>query len=170
MNLKRIIMRREGFTLLEVMIALSVLAVGLLATINLIAISVKSGRVGKDTTIANNIAKQLLEDMKNTGYTKALNNMKPRAISSGGATIYTFGNRSSFGTLLPNLSTIQWVNTSNKNYKIAVVVHEQNPMHNLASVRVRVFWQTIETVSQGNATVSASKTHSVSYNTYFSMI
>lgn len=148
----------EGFTLIEVMIALAVLAVGILGAIDMVGVSLKSGRAGKDLTIANNLAKQELEDMKNIGYTSAINNMQPHAVLSGYSTVYIFGNRSSFGTLLPNLSTIQWVSSSNKNFKIGVVVHENEPSHNLASVRVRVYWQTAE------------RSHKVSYDTFFSMI
>lgn len=53
--------RRQGLTLLEVMISLSILAFGLLAMLAMQASALKQGRYGRHTTLAAQVARDQME-------------------------------------------------------------------------------------------------------------
>ena len=145
----------KGFTLIEAMISAGILAVGLLATLQLMSVAVNGTRKGKDVTVATNLAKQVIEEMKNSGYATAINHMSSTFRNISG---YTFQNAT-----FPNpakqafpgeVIAQQQVNTSNKTYTILTDVTENSPMYKLVNVSVTVSWST------------AGKNHAITYRTY----
>jgi type IV pilus assembly protein PilV len=63
--------RRAGLTLIEVMIALSILAVGLLTLSSMQLQALRAGRGGKTDTIATTIAQDKMEDLRRKPWTHA---------------------------------------------------------------------------------------------------
>lgn len=61
----------EGFTLIEVMIALVILAVGLLALATMQIVSVRTNAFSSEMTYATMLAQQQLETLKNLNFTDA---------------------------------------------------------------------------------------------------
>lgn len=55
-----------GFTLLEVLIAIVVLSIGLISLAGLLTSTLKSTNLGKNTTVAANLAQQKMESIKMT--------------------------------------------------------------------------------------------------------
>jgi prepilin-type N-terminal cleavage/methylation domain-containing protein len=66
---KNIIMKeRSGFTLIEVMIALTILAVGLLALATMQIVSIRGNAFSTEMTYATMLAQSRLEQLRNTPY------------------------------------------------------------------------------------------------------
>jgi type II secretory pathway pseudopilin PulG len=148
-----------GFTLLEAMIATSVLAVGLLTSIYMVAYSVNARRTGKDVTIANNLVKEVVEGMKTLGYKQGIN-LLPHTVTDGANTLYTYDavEYPDPGKIIfPDVIVRQTVRTSNKRYHVVVHAVESTPKPELATVDVFVNW------------TSASVPHGIKATTYFNM-
>jgi prepilin-type N-terminal cleavage/methylation domain-containing protein len=63
--MRRVLFQNKGFTLMEVMIAILVLSVALLALAGLQMISIRGNSFGNRMTEAITLAKDLMEEMKN---------------------------------------------------------------------------------------------------------
>ncbi len=64
--MKRWLIKNKGFTLIEVLIAIVVLSIALLAMAGLQIISIRGNSFGNHMTEATTLAKDLMEEMKNT--------------------------------------------------------------------------------------------------------
>ncbi len=64
-----IVADQRGFTLLELMIALVVLAVGLLGIVGMIVISIRGNAFGSQMSQANTLAQAKIEELRNMTYT-----------------------------------------------------------------------------------------------------
>jgi prepilin-type N-terminal cleavage/methylation domain-containing protein len=60
--------RNEGFTLIEVMIAIVILTIGLLALVSVTVMVIKGNSLNRGITTATTLANQQLETLKNTSY------------------------------------------------------------------------------------------------------
>jgi len=60
--------RNEGFTLIEVMIAIVILTIGLLALVSVTVMVIKGNSLNRGITTATTLAIQQLETLKNTSY------------------------------------------------------------------------------------------------------
>jgi type IV pilus modification protein PilV len=58
----------SGFTMIEILVAVTILAIGLLGIASMMATSVKGGAYGRRTTVAENLAIQKLEQFRNLSY------------------------------------------------------------------------------------------------------
>lgn len=67
---------KAGFTLLEVMVAVFILGVGLLAIIHLFPIGLKASKISQDTTVASFLAQAKIEELKNTVWSNIGNESK----------------------------------------------------------------------------------------------
>jgi type IV pilus assembly protein PilV len=65
---KKINRKQSGFTLIEVMIALVILAVGLLALMTMQIVSIRANAFSSDMTYAGMLAQSRLEQLRNTAY------------------------------------------------------------------------------------------------------
>jgi prepilin-type N-terminal cleavage/methylation domain-containing protein len=61
--------RQEGFTLLEIVIAMAILAVGLLAVASMVHMVMLSNRMSRNMTSALNLAQGKIDDLRLTDYT-----------------------------------------------------------------------------------------------------
>jgi uncharacterized protein (TIGR02598 family) len=102
---------KRGFTLLEIVIALAILAIGLVGILSLFPVGFEASRRASMLTEATIHAQQKMEEFKQTGY-DGLN-------SSGGYTAFT------------DNSGLEW----------QVTVDEIDPPGNLKSVTLDVRWQ-----------------------------
>lgn len=64
----RLVRSQEGFSLLEVLVAITIFSIGLLATANMQALAIKGNGLSRTVTIASTIAQDLLERYKQLGY------------------------------------------------------------------------------------------------------
>lgn len=60
----------KGFSLLEVMVAVVILAFGLLAIMHLFPIGLRASKISQDTTVATFLAQQKMEKLRATKYTE----------------------------------------------------------------------------------------------------
>ncbi len=59
----------SGFTLIEILVAITILSIGLLGIASMMATSMRGGAFGRRTTVAENLALQKLEQFRNLSYT-----------------------------------------------------------------------------------------------------
>jgi type IV pilus assembly protein PilV len=110
MKSKPFISSEEGFTLLEIMIALVVLSVSLVALAGLQISAIRGNTFSKRMTTAVSIANEKMEQLKNSSYANILSE-----------------------------SSIQ-VNQSNMNFTRQVTVTNNSPLPNTKTVNVTVTW------------------------------
>jgi Tfp pilus assembly protein PilV len=131
--------------MIEVMIAMSILAVGLIAMLAMSVTALHSGRVGRDVTVAARVAQDRMEDLQRlpwadpqvqpTGGWTALNPQATAMVSAGGGGVQVFNLQRRI-TAVPgnaNLRTIDvrvnWVEPNDppgappKRYAISSVRH-----------------------------------------------
>jgi type IV pilus assembly protein PilV len=101
----------EAFTLIEIMIALVVLSVGLVALVGLQISAIKGNAFSKRMTTAVTIANARLEEIKNTAYAN-----------------------------IQSESSTQ-VSASNMNFTREVTVNNDSPVLNTKTVNVTVTWK-----------------------------
>ena len=75
----------NGFTLLEMIIAQTFLAIALLATITTIIYVVKNGSITRNTTAACNLCEITMEMLKSNGYDGVANNQETDIDQNGNA-------------------------------------------------------------------------------------
>jgi prepilin-type N-terminal cleavage/methylation domain-containing protein len=100
----------EGFTLLEIMIALVILSIALVALAGLQVSAIKGNAFSKRMTTAVSIGNEKMEQLKNSSYANILSE-----------------------------SPIQ-VTQSNMNFTRQVTVTNNNPLPNMKTVNVMVTW------------------------------
>jgi prepilin-type N-terminal cleavage/methylation domain-containing protein len=69
------IMDKKGFTLVEVLIAMFILSVGILAVVSMLTTSLRSGSFGRATTVSNRLIQQQMEEAKSMGFSTMVNSM-----------------------------------------------------------------------------------------------
>jgi len=171
--MKTFLRDRRGFTLIEAMISAGILAVGILMTLQMANVAEVSRMTSKDITVANNLARQTLEDIKNVGYVNTINKMisAPRpdltfVVGGVNETSFKYAGATTVAGALPGSVTVQQVVTSYyenvpvKNFTIRVKVDEGVPKSKMATVVVKVSWL---------PTKGSSKTHDVSFTMYAPM-
>lgn len=57
--------QKDGFTLLEMLIALVVFSIGILGVLGMVSISIKGNSLSREMSVATNLAKDKVEEMKN---------------------------------------------------------------------------------------------------------
>ncbi|MBW1781906.1 MAG: type IV pilus modification protein PilV [Deltaproteobacteria bacterium] len=100
----------NGFTLLEVLIAILVLSVGLLGMASLTVGIINANRFSNDTTTATTLAQDKMEDIRRVGYASAVSETKATMTSP------------------------------NSDYKREVTVTDDSPATGMKSVSVKVYW------------------------------
>ncbi len=103
---------QKGFTLIEILVAMSILSVGFLGSASLAVGIMKGNYHAKSVTTAIVLAQDKLESMKNTGY--------PFAVS---------------GTEGYNTMPEFW------HYKRVTTVSVNTPLADMKTVNVQVFWK-----------------------------
>lgn len=68
------IKEQKGFTLVETLIALGILAIAIIALVQLFTVSAKQNAVAADLTILTTLAQDKMEELKNLKYTSLIAN------------------------------------------------------------------------------------------------
>ena len=114
----------RGFTLIEVMIAATILAVGLLALAQMQVSAIRGGKQGRHTTEAAAAARSQLEQFDRMNFTSGSLNatggwVAPTPVSNAGNTV-----QSTAGTVVEEAYNLQWripdVDPSTKNIDVQV--------------------------------------------------
>ena len=107
----------NGFTLIEVLVAMVILSVGLLGTAALITGIIRSNKVSNRITTATVLAQDKMEEIKNAGYTNAGN------------------------------ETRAFLSSPFDNYEREVTVASDSPSSGMKTVNVTVYWESSKSVS-----------------------
>lgn len=57
-------LNEKGFTLVELLVALTVMAIGILSVVQMQIVAIKSNSIAQRLTVANNIAQEVMEDIQ----------------------------------------------------------------------------------------------------------
>jgi type IV pilus assembly protein PilV len=95
----------DGFTLMEVLVAMVLLSVGLLGVANLTIGIIKGNSYSKNVTSATVVAQQQIEQAQRIGYTNA-NSLAGNATVSMGGTSFTRATTVSDATPAANMKTV----------------------------------------------------------------
>jgi prepilin-type N-terminal cleavage/methylation domain-containing protein len=118
--------RREGFTLLEVIVAMGILAIGLLGVAAAQIHALHGGKSGRHTTDASAFAHTQIEQLQRMNFTDAALTATAGWVPAGGQAVQTTV-QSTVGPIAEQNYTVQW--------RITDVVANQ-----LKAVDVRVTW------------------------------
>lgn len=123
-----------GFTLVEVLVALFILSVGILGVSNMFIIAIKANALGRNLTVANRLAQNLMEQVKTQTFGEVLNDLcSNTGISncsvSGTAATATFKEAEATGGL--NALT----------YTVTLTQVVNSPITGLNTVTVTVAWR-----------------------------
>ena len=168
------IINEKGFTLIEAMISAAVLAIGILATLNLVVISINGQRASRDITVANSLAKQVMENMKNVSYSEGVN-LVAHTATDGSKNVFVYKTpwtpdpaRKIFPGEVLKFQNVY--TTDNRYYVVMVDVKENSPKKNLAAADVKVFWGTPNPSTTTFWIYTSSRSgHKISYSSYFNM-
>lgn len=86
MEMTRLLKSRQGFSLVEVTIALVIGSIGLLALAGILVYSMQSNRMATDLSIATSLARQKIEKIKLTGYNYVVDETE-NDLDAGGVSI-----------------------------------------------------------------------------------
>jgi prepilin-type N-terminal cleavage/methylation domain-containing protein len=97
--------KETGFTLIEVLVAMVVLATGLLGVAGLTMGVIKGNLYSRNLTAATMVAEQMIETVERVGYTSA-DTLAGTSIVSMGGTTYTRVTAVSSGSPAANMKTV----------------------------------------------------------------
>lgn len=123
-----------GFTLVEVLVALFILSVGILGVSNMFITAIKANALGRNLTVANRLAQNLMEQVKTQTFGEVLNDLDNNTgisnkIVSGTAATATFKEAEATGGL--NAVT----------YTVTLTQVADSPITGLNTVTVTVTWR-----------------------------
>ena len=104
------LMPRSGFTLLEVMLALILFAVGTVAAVELLRLAQANAAQGENTLIATYLAQRRLEELRNVAYGSLANEAKATVGSPAGYSRFSrqVTVTTPYGNLKQLVVTIYW--------------------------------------------------------------
>jgi type IV pilus assembly protein PilV len=104
MRPKRFLTTAGGFTLIEIMIAIVIISIGLLALAGLQVSLIRGNALSQRMTAAVSVAEQTIEQMKKTPYAN-IQSQSPTQVTASGLTFTSQGDVTN-GTPLTNTKTI----------------------------------------------------------------
>ena len=102
--------KNDGFTLLEILIAIVILSIGLLGMASLTVGIINANRFSKDTTTATTLAQDKMEDIRRTAYASVASETKAE------------------------------LSSPYDDYKREVIVTDDSPVAGMKTVTVKVYW------------------------------
>lgn len=124
--------RHDGFSLIEVMVALTILAVGLLALALLQTTAIKGNSLASKSTVATQLAQDQLEQFRHTAWT---------AIASTPGAGYTLGTMEPVYTSLPGSAGNTTTSRGTTYYRLWYVTPPPSPPATLRTITVWTCWQ-----------------------------
>ena len=113
-------LNKKGFTLIEILVALAVFALGLVVLMRLQTVSIKGSGFNKEATNATILAQKYVEQIKGTAYTSIATNTTGVQDQITGITYTTTWSVSEFGTAPSRYKTltvtVTWTGTSTTTY------------------------------------------------------
>ena len=104
--LKNKLLNNKGFTLIEVVIAMAVIAIGMFAMMSLVITVTKGTAHSRKVTTATNIAENAMEDLKRRGYANVVNVVNGVNGVYGTGTVANYYYWEATGTATANIGTI----------------------------------------------------------------
>lgn len=145
-----------GFTLVEVMIAMFILTAGILAVVGMFTASMKANQFGRDMTVANRLAQNLMEQVKTQAFSNVLVDMctntdisnctafvptSPTSIAGcSGTAPLTRGMSGSFKQAAGGVSPVLTRGISSVTYSVRLQEVQDNPICGLSHITVTVTW------------------------------
>lgn len=129
------IIKQEGFSLLEVLIALVILAIGLLAVAQMQITAIKGNAYGSEMTSASSLASNTIERFMGLPYTDLdlmLTGPPPDTSSTSVAASIVGGTLDPLGAIEGGIN--------NQNYTRAYWVVDNSPYAGMRQITVRVAW------------------------------
>jgi len=113
----------SGYSLLEVLLAVAILTVGMLATTSLALGIINGNSVSKEVTTASNLAQDKIESLREAGY---------KGLPSADTTVIE-----DYGTIQ---FTVDGESVNYSGYKRTTTTQINSPMAGMKTVTVSVFW------------------------------
>lgn len=127
----------KGFTLVEIMIAMFILTVGIMGVTGMFITTIKANKFARNTTVANRLAQNLMEQIKTQVVQSALNDMCPAAgwltCTKTANTVSGTYQESSISSILGEMNNVI--------YTVTVVQTISSPIAGLDTVTVSLTWR-----------------------------
>lgn len=112
---KNIITKADGFTLIEILAAIAIIAIGILATLSVTIVNIKGNAQSRNMSIATNLAQDHMETILNTTY--------------GSITLTN-----------PIMGTYTEFTDYRESHSLMVTIEDDTPDANIKTVTVKSFW------------------------------
>lgn len=155
------IMNKKGFTLVEVLIAMFILSVGILAVVSMLTTSMRSGSFGRATTVANRLVQQQLEEVKSITFSTMVNNMCGYGVpqASGFTGACTRDPATGYKIVFTNRSAVDYTvkynvpsgGLSSVTYDVTMQNVKNHPMKDVDMVTAKAKWTDVYGVHETTA-------------------
>lgn len=133
--------KEKGFTIIEVLIAIFILSIGILAVVSMFTTSMKANQLGRNVTVANRLAQNLMEQVKTQTFSNALAKM---CTDTGILNCLTFADTTTYITGDTDTGTGTFRETSGGlnvvSYNVSLQQIENRPITGLNTVTVAITW------------------------------
>lgn len=133
--------KKSGFTLIEILIAMFILSVGIMGVTGMFTTSMKAGVLGRNATVGNRLAQNLMEQVKTQTFSSALADMCTstgilNCITTPDTTTYVAGDTDTGAGTFTEASG--GINVAS--YSVTLQQVENTPITGLNTVTVTVAW------------------------------
>ena len=99
----------RGFTLVEIMVAVFLVTIALLSLVSVTVIVIKGNSFSKTMTAATTLARDKMEDLKNTNYTSIASSASPETVQNTYQRSWTVATDSPAANMSTITVTVNWV-------------------------------------------------------------
>lgn len=141
---------KKGFTLVEVLIAMFILSVGILAVVSMLTTSMRSGSFGRATTVSNRLVQQQLEETKSITFSTMVNQMCGYGVTQapGFTGACTRNPVTGYNMVFTNRSAVEYKVTyqvpggglSSVTYEVTMQNVKNHPMKDVDMVTAKAKW------------------------------
>lgn len=132
----------KGFTLVEIMIAMFILTIGIMGVTGMFLTSIKANSFARNTTVANRLAQNIMEQIKTQVVQSALNDMCPDISPADGWLTCVKTTNTASGTYQESsISALLGGEMNTAVYTVTAVQTIDSPIAGLDTVTVTISWQ-----------------------------